>query len=230
MLLATALLLLAPPLASELEPEPAAVGVPVPQASGPFRLYVADWGYHTSLIIEQPPGWRLGPPGQDAAPFVEFAWGDRRFYMEADHRPHAVLAALLLPTESVAYVAGWRSAPEQSSRPRALFRRDLTAPELRRLVGQLEGAIRRTAAGARGPAHPPTQKLGGAFAGRFYPARQSYLWWNDCNRWTVDRLAAAGLAREGRGVLLSGQVGARLRGFRQLLPRAAERGAAADGA
>ena len=44
------------------------------------------------------------------------------------------------------------------------------------------------------------------YAGRFYPGAGAYLWWTDCNRWTVDRLAAAGLARRGRGVIFSGQV------------------------
>lgn len=207
------MLLLGPPLASELEPEPPGVAVPEPTAPGPFRVYVADWGYHTSIIVEQPPGWRLGPPGQEAAPFVEFAWGDRRFYMEANYRPDAVFATLFLPTESVAYLAGWRAAPEHASRPRALFRRDLTARELQHLASSLEAAIRRTD-GSRTPPHPPVR----AFSGRFYAAAQSYLWWNDCNRWAVDRLAAAGLAGGGRGVIVSGQVGARLRGFRQVLP------------
>lgn len=215
-LLATAILLLVPPLASELESEPQTVDATEPQTPGLFRVYVADWGYHTSIILEQPPNWRLGPPGQEAAPFVEYAWGDRRFYMEANYRPDAVFATLLLPTESVAYVAGWRSAPEQNSRPRALFRRDLTARELQHLVGSLEAAIRRTN-GARTPPHPPPNRVG-AFSGRFYLAERSYLWWNDCNRWVLDRLAAAELARSGRGVIFAGQVGARLRGFRQLLP------------
>lgn len=220
-LLATAILLIVPPLVSELEHEPPTVNVAEPGVEGPFRLYVADWGYHASIIVEQPPGWRLGPPGQDSARFVEFAWGDRRFYMEANYRPDAVFATLLLPTESVTYVAGWRAAPEQSSRPRALFRRDITASELQRLVSSLESAIRRIDTGDRTPPHPAKRMLGGPFSGRFYPAQQSYLWWNDCNRWVVDRLAAAGLARGGRGVILSGQVAARLRGFRRILVRRA---------
>ena len=54
------------------------------------------------------------------------------------------------------------------------------------------------------------------YGGRFYPARGAYLWWNDCNRWTVERLAAAGLARGGRGVIFSGQVARHLVGFRRV--------------
>lgn len=54
------------------------------------------------------------------------------------------------------------------------------------------------------------------YPGRFYPAYGSYLWWNDCNRWTVDRLHAAGLARSGVGVIVPGQVPARLIGFERV--------------
>src|SRR5918912_1413995 len=63
-----------------------------------YRVYVGDWGYHTSIVVEQPRGWRLGPLGREDAPFVEYAWGDRRFYMESNFWPHAVFAAAFLPT------------------------------------------------------------------------------------------------------------------------------------
>ncbi|MFN2398666.1 MAG: hypothetical protein ABR543_08545 [Gemmatimonadaceae bacterium] len=66
-----------------------------------YRVYVAGWGYHTSVIVEQPAGFRLGPPGEEDAPFVEFAWGNRSFYMESNYWPHSVFAAVFLPTSSV---------------------------------------------------------------------------------------------------------------------------------
>jgi hypothetical protein len=54
------------------------------------------------------------------------------------------------------------------------------------------------------------------YKGRFYPGYGVYFWWMDCNRWTVDRLAAAGLAGSGRGVIFSGQIASRLRGFTRM--------------
>lgn len=207
-----------PPLYVELQ-EPREAPTPVtvaPPGPGPFRVYVADWGYHTSITVEQPPGWRLGPAGEAAAPFVEYAWGDRRFYMESNYSPHALFATLFLPTSSVTYLDGRDRAPDESG-ARAVYLRAASGPELARLVAGLEGAIRRQSDGSREPPYPPVPGYGG----RFYPGRGSYLWWTDCNRWTVARLAEAGLARSGRGVIFSGQVPGRLIGFRPAPPRPA---------
>lgn len=206
------LLLVLPPLAGELMRERAAhAPVPVPPA-GDYDVYVADWGYHTAVIIEQPGGWRLGPPGRETAPFVEVAWGDRRFYMASDYRPHALVITLLLPSDAVTYVAAWDAPPERSARPRALYHRTVGAETLRTLAASLEGSIVRDGAQGRAAPHAPAT----GYAGRFFPARGSYGWWDACNRWTVERLADAGLARGGRGVVFSGQVASHLVGFRRL--------------
>jgi hypothetical protein len=45
---------------------------------GTYRVYVVDWGYHTAIVVPQPTGWTLGPPGKEQAPLLEYAWGDRR--------------------------------------------------------------------------------------------------------------------------------------------------------
>ena len=48
---------------------------------GTYRIYVIDWAYHTAIVVPQPAGWALGPPGEEQAPLLEYAWGDRRCYM-----------------------------------------------------------------------------------------------------------------------------------------------------
>lgn len=205
--MAILLLLLVPPLWIELRPEQLAASfatLPLADSQRRYRVFVADWGYHTSIILEQAAGWRLGPPGREASPFVEYAWGDRRFYMESDHRPQALIAALLLPTEAVTYVDGWSVVPGPQSGMRTLFTRAVSGDELTRLVGELERW--------RQSSVPYGMAMGDQ--GRFYRAPGRYLWWNDCNRWTVERLHAAGMASGGRGVLFSGQVQRRLRAFR----------------
>jgi hypothetical protein len=209
-------LLVVPSLVNELVPDrPATTPLAIaPPSGGPYRVYVADWGYHTSIILEQPAGARAGPSGREDARFVEYAWGNRRFYMESDYRPHSVFAALFLPTESVVYVAAWNAAPDSIARPRALYVRSVDAAQLRALLLSLESQFRPTTAS---PARPDAFALVAGYGGRFYPAYGRYLWWNDCNRWTVERLHAAGLARGGRGVLFSGQVASRLSGFRRVL-------------
>lgn len=188
----------------------------LPPAHGDFRVYVADWGYHTSIIFEQPTGWQLGPTGDARAPYVEAAWGDRRYYMESDYEPQAIFATLFLPTASVTYLAGWHTSPVSAAHPRALYVRTVSADQLGLIVASIESAIEHSNGGVRAPAFQPVA----GYPGRFYPAHGEYLWWFDCNRWTVDRLAAAGMARGGRGVVWSGQVHSRLIGFRRVPDRA----------
>jgi hypothetical protein len=160
-------------------------------------------------VVPQPAGFVLGPSHDPAAAYVEMAWGDRSFYMESNYWPHRLFATLALPTESVSYLAGWSRAPRRTDGMQGLWSRRVTSDELRRLFAALEGTIRHAPDGTREPAHPPAP----GYRGRFYPAHGKYLFWNDCNRWTVEQLHAAGLAESGVGVVLARQVPARLRGF-----------------
>jgi len=189
-------------------------GPPPASASPTVPLYVADWGYHSAIIVPQPAGWELGPPGEETAPFLEYAWGDRRFYMENNFWPHSVFATLFLPTRTVTYVDGWPGAPAMDDKPRALYTRGITVEQWATLLQELERWIPRDAAGVRPPAFPAVK----GYEGRFYPGYGTYFWWMDCNRWTVERLQAAGLAGSGRGVVFSGQIAPRLRGFTRVTP------------
>jgi len=175
-------------------------------------VYVTNWDYHTSVTIPQPPGWRLGPPGAEAAPWVDYSWGDRAYFRDSQYRSFYTLFAL--PTTSVVHLVG-REHPPTPHEARAVYARVVDAPTLARLAASLEGAVVHTPDGARiapAPAIP-------GYAGRFYDARGDYLWARDCNRWTVDRLRDAGLARSGAGVVLAGQVPGRLVGFARAVER-----------
>ena len=204
--------LLFPPLYVLVRPLPVGAPVSLPvTAEGTYDVYVADWGYHTSVLLPQAPQWALGPPGRERAAYVEYAWGDRRFYRDSDYRLHSLFATLVLPTESVTYIAGRDRPPLHADGARTILRRRVDAATLHALAVELERSVRRDASGARTEASDPVP----GYAGRFHDAYGSYLWTYDCNRWTVDRLAAAGLARSGGGfVVFSGQVAGRLDGFR----------------
>jgi len=198
-----------PPCYAILTPEerPRLPSLPLPP-TGTYRVLVVDWGYHTAIVVQQPPGWRLGPPGAEDALFLEYAWGDRRFYLESDYRPHALFATLFLPTEAVLYLRGHPDPPSLGG-AEAVFSRIVDAATLRALLGELEGAVRRGAAGARWPPYAPAA----GYPGRFYPAHGAYLWARDCNWWTVARLARVGLADGPAGVVFTTQVAGRLREF-----------------
>ena len=203
-------------------PLPVTPALAMPPA-GAYEVYVVDWGYHTAIVIPQPAAvdWRLGPPGREAAPWVEYAWGDRRFYRDSDHRPHAVFATLVLPTEAVAYVAGWNRPPSMADGARTVHVRAIDAATLHALAAELERTVVRDESGRRLEPTPPVA----GYAGRFFAATGRYLWTQDCNAWTVERLAAAGLARRGAFVVFSGQVAPRLVGFEPAGRRAIPAGA-----
>ncbi|MEA5411452.1 aminotransferase class V-fold PLP-dependent enzyme, partial [Synechococcus sp. BA-120 BA3] len=101
-----------PMLQAAVVPEPRAPRVRLPQPpAGSYTVLVADWGHHTAIVVQQPPGWRLGPPGAEAAPFLEVGWGDRRYFHGGERSPQTLVAALFLPTDSVLFLAGHPDPP-----------------------------------------------------------------------------------------------------------------------
>jgi hypothetical protein len=193
-----------------------AVVLPLPPPpAGPYRVLVVDWGLHTAIVVQQPPGWRLGPPGAEAAPFLEVAWGDRRYYAEGQRRLDVLAAALLLPTESVLFLAPHPDPPRLQGAWRVL-ERQVDAPTLHRLLSGLESSLHRGTDGRRPQPLAPPQRPSLASPAHFFPARGSYLWHRNCNWWIVRHLGDAGLARPALGVLLPLQVPWRLIGFEPL--------------
>ncbi|MCP9838533.1 DUF2459 domain-containing protein [Cyanobium sp. N.Huapi 1H5] len=204
-----------PLLHAAVVPEPRAPLVRLPQPpAGRYTVLVADWGHHTSIVVPQPPGWRLGPPGAEAAPFLEVAWGDRRYFHGGERSPQAVASALFLPTDSVLFLAGHPDPPRLAGTV-AVWERQVEAPTLGALLSALERSAQRDRDGERLAPLPPRPGQ----RGRFFPAHAAYLWSRNCNWWTVQRLREAGLASAPTGVVVAAQVPGRLRGFRPVTTR-----------
>ena len=190
-------------------PPAPAIDLPAEASSTRHRVFVMAWGYHSSIFVEQPAGWRLGPEGLEDAPVVEYGWGDRSFFMESNYCPISLFNAAFIPTPTVVYVRGHDRPPNEFVVGGEIYVRECSAEELRRLVTILESQMARDADGARPMPFPPTAEYGG----RFYPGREYYvIWWN-CNEWTVRMLRDAGMASSAACVGLKDQVGGRLVGF-----------------
>jgi len=185
-------------------PSPGHVTLPALEEEATYVVYMMEENHHTAILIEQPAGWRLGPPGDEAAPLVEYAWGEKRYYKDSERTLDVKLAALFVPTESVIYLRGRYELPDKP-----LWRREVTAAELRTLVTALEQGFERTDDGERAQPHPRVEY----YVGTFYPARKYFIFWYVCNTWTVARLADADLASSSFGVITSGQAPKRLEGF-----------------
>lgn len=210
-LVASAVLVLGSSVSIGLEtPPPGPVSLPAFDESASYRVYVLVWGYHSAIFVEQPAQWRLGPEGNEAAPIVEYGWGDRRFYMESNYAPASLLSSALLPTQSVVYVRGHGRPPDEFVVGGQIYVRECAGPELRRLTTILEAQMVRTSGGGRPRAYPPTPE----YVGRFYPGREYYVIWTNCNEWTVRMLERAGLARASERVFFAQQASWHLTGFR----------------
>lgn len=173
-----------------------------------YDLYVVNWGFHTAIILEQPDGWRLGPQNHPQARYVEYGWGDKRFFMYSDTSILTTLAAGVLPTSSVMYLRGRDQLPTAKNQARQLYYRQVTRQQLYELIKVLEQSFLRQD-GNRVEPYPnvPT------FAGQFYPGREYYVIWSDCNAWTVRHLQDIDVAYSVIPVILSEQVGPSLKGF-----------------
>ena len=51
-------------------PPPGKVALPALDASVRVRVFVVASSYHSSIVVEQPAHWRLGPEGEEEARFV----------------------------------------------------------------------------------------------------------------------------------------------------------------
>lgn len=174
-----------------------------------YNLYVSNWGFHTAIILEQPQGWRLGPLNHPEARYVEYGWGDQHFFMESDRSLLTVLAAGIIPTDSVMYLRGSDQLPNAQIGP--LYYRSVTRQQLYDLIQSLEQGFKRQQGNRKMP-FPEVPE----FVGQFYPGREYYTIWSDCNAWTIRHLQDINVAHSAIPVVFAEQVGPSLKGFERL--------------
>lgn len=179
-----------------------------PLKKAEYDLYVVNWGFHTAILIEQPQGWALGPPHSPNSRYVEYGWGDKHFFMLSDTSFLATLTAGILPTESVMYLRGRDTLLSAQKHARQLYHRKVSAQQLYDLITTLEQSFKRQD-GERSVPYPPVPN----FKGQFYPGREYYVIWSDCNAWTVRHLQGIEVAHSFGPVIFSEQVGPSLKGF-----------------
>ena len=105
----------------------------------PVRVYVADYGLHSSLLL---------PDGKKPGAYVEFAFGDWGFMALNRTRVQDALGAVLLSAQSslgrrVVEIENGRMAPTVRDRPRELVGFDAGRREVDRLHRQLEARFQR---------------------------------------------------------------------------------------
>lgn len=171
-----------------------------------IEILVETNGVHTAIImplVTQQKDWRADFPAADVAapdrPYTHVAvsWGEREVFLNtptwADLSPLTVLRIVTVGGEGVLHIAHYvRPAPNAAARPLRLSEADYA-----RLVRRIEQEI---------PPRAARRKYRGYGADDvFYDGLGRYTPIRDCNEWTSDMLAAAGV-RTGRWTPFAGGV------------------------
>ena len=154
-------------------------------------VYLANYGWHTGLIIPQsaiPEG--LWPERADFPdkPYLEIGWGDWDYYQTRNPDLWMTFKAALLPTSSVLYVTGRMEAGIPHATQYEILELALTREAFYRMCRYIHGSFDR--AGSVRVAALATRTFSG---GRFYPAQGRFHLLRTCNAWTAGALRAAGI-------------------------------------
>ncbi len=171
-----------------------------------YSIYVASNGWHTSIVLARsdlPAGAIPEADDFPGATYLEFSWGDARYFPAPEKGLGLTMRALLTPTPAVLHLAGLPAHPKNVFPTAEVVELKLTAEGFSTLVAYLDQTF------ARDNAEPSTQGL--YRFSRFYPATGSFHLFNTCNTWTARGLADAGLPVTVTGTLQAEDLMAQLR-------------------
>jgi uncharacterized protein (TIGR02117 family) len=173
-------------------------------------IYVVRRGWHTGIAIATSdwpnPEWGLLDdfPGAD---YLEFGWGDERFYQAEQNTPWLATRAVLWPTSSVIHVIGF-DAPLGDMQALEVEPVHISAQGLRRLANSIEREFASTSPRVSGP-----QTALAPAPNRFYKATRSFYFPRMCNWWIARHLEAAGCPIQPWTVVTASRVMREARGF-----------------
>ena len=171
-----------------------------------YSIYVASNGWHTSIVLARsdlPAGAIPEADDFPGAAYLEFSWGDARYFPAPEKDLGMIMSALLTPTPAVLHLAGLPAHPGQVFPTAEVVELNLTSEGFGALVAYLNETF------ARSSAQPSAQGL--YRFSRFYPATGNFHLFNTCNTWIARGLAAAGLPVTVSGTLQAEELMAQLR-------------------
>ena len=206
--------------------------MPVPVAEGPYNtlVHVIRRGWHTDIAV--PAAGPLVPELASLARdfpgvrYLVFGFGDRAYLMEPGAGPLATVRALL-PGRGAILLTALAATPEEAFGLEAVVALPLAGEEFRRLQQFLADSLDR---GGLAPGDRLRPLAAGPYPGSvFHASTITYAATYTCNTWTAEAIAVAGVPLRADGVLLAGQVMARVgaiaaqrrRGLDHRLPRPA---------
>lgn len=154
------------------------------------KILVISHGWHTGFVVNARDMYALQPALQQrfpAATYLEFGWGDRRFYQSEQFSSGLALRAVLWPTATVMHVVALPADVRRHFPASAMREVCLSPTHLQSLLQFLASSFEQT--------HGEwPQPLGSGLYGdsAFYSGAGSYHLFNTCNVWTARGLQSAG--------------------------------------
>lgn len=170
---------------------------------GPAVVYVVDSGWHTDIAL--PVGEMAAPLARlelayPAARYLDFGFGERRYFMASDPTVGDALGALF-PSRSVVLMTALAVPPPVAFGNSRVVAVHVSNAGAAAIQAAIWGDLAKSAAGE------PIALGSGPFAGsEFFAARGTYDVFSTCNTWTVAMLRAGGLPVSATGIVFSNQV------------------------
>jgi uncharacterized protein (TIGR02117 family) len=152
-------------------------------------IYVVKRGWHTGIAIASADWpnreWSVLAdfPNSD---YLEFGWGDERFYQAEPETVWLGIRAALWPTSSVVHVIGVRSPFMQNADANDIVELRVSAEGLRQMAEAIEREFTRPA-----PVATPVSLRAAPKPNHFYSAKRKFFFPRMCNWWVAARLEEA---------------------------------------
>lgn len=149
-------------------------------------IYIIQHSWHAGIVLASehlPDGLGFLQDDFPESTYVEFGWGDARYYPSSDPGLGLLLRAALWPTPSVVHVAALNRPPRRYFPQTEIIEVTLSNEGYQRLAEYLVSEFQETpeavAPGLYGPS-------------RFYAGRRYYHLLHNCNHWVARALRRAG--------------------------------------
>jgi uncharacterized protein (TIGR02117 family) len=174
-------------------------------------IYIVKRGGHTGVAIASAywpdRNWSVLAdfPGSD---YLEFGWGEERFYQAEPETVWLGIRAALWANASVVHVIGVRSPIADNIYANEVVEVRVSADGLRRMAEAIQREFTE-----RTPVATPVSLSAAPKPNRFYSAKRRFFFPRMCNWWIATRLEEANCPIEPWSVVTAGQVMRRVHAF-----------------
>ena len=182
------------------------------RAGKPGSVFVTSNGWHSGIVVARRDLLDAEIPEIADFPqarYLEFGWGDAKFYPAERTDLIMTLRAGLIPTPAVMHVVPRSRAPNSTNADIEVLA--LAVPDMGRLTTFLAASFDREDTAGTIPGLYPKS--------RFYPATGRFHLANTCNSWTARGLRAAGLEIDEAAAARAEDLMAQLRPLSVPIPR-----------